>query len=144
MAAARRAFSGAMSEVAHRRRRIRLSIAATIVGASMLSSCGGSSEATGATVVEVELGRFVIDPAVIEVPTGDVVLKVKNVDPDLPHNLVVYSKGTKTLAPGDSQTLEIPAVAVGEHRMWCDVQGHAQMGQVGALVVVPSAATSTT
>ena len=70
---------------------------------------------------------------------GAQVLEVTNVDPEMAHNLVVYSKGTKTLAPGDSQTLEIPAAAVGEYRMWSDMQGHAAMGQVGAFVVVPAA-----
>jgi uncharacterized cupredoxin-like copper-binding protein len=113
---------------------------AGIIGLAMLSSCGGSSSAAGdATIVEVTLGRYTIEPAVLEVPAGDVELKVTNVDPELVHNLVVYSKGTKTLAPGDSQTLEIPAAAVGEYRMWCDMQGHAAMGQVGSLVVVPAA-----
>jgi len=113
----------------------------TIIGLVVLSSCGGSSSAASdATVVEIDLGRFTIDPAVLEVPAGDLELKVTNVDSDLAHNLVVYGKGTKTLAPGDSQTLEIPAVAVGEYRMWCDMQGHAQMGQVGSLVVVPAPA----
>jgi uncharacterized cupredoxin-like copper-binding protein len=121
-----------------------LPVAAALVGSSLLASCGGSSAASGATVVEVELGRFTIDPAVLEIPAGDVELKVTNVDENLAHNLVVYGKGTKTLAPGDSQTLEIPDVAVGEHRMWCDVQGHAQMGQVGALVVVPAPAPTST
>ena len=112
---------------------------AGLVGLAVLSSCGGSSSAaSSATVVEVKLGRFTIEPAVLEVPAGDVELEVTNVDPDMAHNLVVYSKGTKTLAPGDSQTLEIPAVAVGEYRMWCDMQGHAAMGQVGSLVVVPA------
>ena len=114
--------------------------AAGIIGLVVLSGCGGSSSAASdATVVEVNLGRFTIEPAVLEVPAGDVELKVTNVDPEMAHNLVVYSKGTKTLAPGDSQTLEIPAAAVGEYRMWCDMQGHAAMGQVGSFVVVPAA-----
>ena len=135
-----------MSPVARRTRNsVWLALVAPIVGVTVLSSCGGnSSAASDATVVEVNLGRFTIDPVVLEVPAGDVELKVTNVDPDLAHNLVVYSKGTRMLAPGDSQTLEIPAAAVGEYRMWCDVQGHAQMGQVGSLVVVPADTTTTT
>ena len=40
-----------------------------------------------------------------------------------------------TLAPGESQTLEIPAVPAGQYRMWCDVEGHAEAGMTGTLVV---------
>ena len=134
-----------MSPTGRRHRRSWVPFSVGIIGLVVLSSCGGSSSAADdATVVEVNLGRFTIDPAALEVPAGDVQLKVKNVDTELAHNLVVYGKGTKTLAPGDSQTLEIPAMAVGEYRMWCDMQGHAAMGQVGSFVVVPAPATTST
>lgn len=136
-----------MSQVARHTRNhgVWLPLVAPIIGLTLLSSCGGtSSAATDATAVEVNLGRFTIDPPVLEVRAGDVELIVTNVDPDLAHNLVVYGKGTRTLPPGTSQTLEIPAVAVGEYRMWCDMQGHAQMGQVGSFVVVPAEPTTAT
>ena len=58
------------------------------------------------------------------------------------HDLVVHGKGTRPLAPGQTQVLHIPDVAAGEYRMWCDVPGHAQAGQVGTLVV--KAATNET
>lgn len=128
----------------HRSRRVWLPVAAAIVGGALLTSCGASSSAGGATVVDISLGRFIIDPASVEVPTGDVELRVTNDDPELAHNLVVYGKGTKTLAPGDSQTLQIPDMRVGDYRMWCDIQGHAQMGQVGTFAVVPAPAAATT
>ena len=86
----------------------------------------------------MSLGRFVIEPAVVEAPAGDLELRVTNVDPDMVHDLVVLGKGTRRLAPGQSQTLTVPDVDSGEYRMWCDVQGHANAGQVGTLVVNPS------
>lgn len=128
----------------HRNRRVWVAVVAAVMGGALLTSCGGSSSASGATVVDISLGRFIIDPASVEVPAGDVELRVTNDDPELAHNLVVYGKGTKTLAPGDSQTLQIPDMQVGDYRMWCDIQGHAQMGQVGMFAVVPAAATTTT
>ena len=139
-------FSGDMSRIARPKHHGGFWLpTAAIIGLTLLASCGGnSSAASDATVVEVELGRFIIDPAVVEVPAGNVELKVTNVDPELAHNLVVYGKGTRTLSPGDSQTLDIPAMAVGEYRMWCDMQGHAQMGQVGSFVVVPVTASTPT
>ena len=127
-----------------RRRAVGWSLAIAVVGLVGLSSCGADSEASAATVVEVRLGRFSIDPATVEVPAGDVELRVTNVDSGLPHNLVVAGKGTRTLAPGASETIDIKDIAVGEYRMWCDVQGHAQMGQVGSFVVVPVAAAAPT
>ncbi len=96
----------------------------------------------GATVINVSLGRFVIAPETLQAAAGTIVLKVTNDDPDLVHDLVAYGKGTRPLAPGQSQTLEIPAAAVGQYRVWCDQPGHAARGQVAALVVTPATATS--
>ena len=127
-----------------RRRRFGL-LATAVAGIAALTSCASDSDAAGdATVLEVNLGRFVIEPAVLEAPAGDLELRVTNVDPDMVHDLVVYGKGTRRLEPGQSQTVKIPDVAAGEYRMWCDVQGHAEMGQVGALKVTaaPSPAVS--
>ena len=130
----------AMSQV-HRRgsqsARRRLVFVAAAVGA--LTSCAGDSNSGAhATVLQVDLGRFVIEPAVLEALAGDVELHVTNVDPDLAHDLVVNGKGTRRLAPGQSQTVEIAGVLAGEYRMWCDVPGHANAGQVGTLVINPA------
>jgi nitrite reductase (NO-forming) len=106
----------------------------------VLTSCANDAGAgsDGATVLDVNLGRFVLEPAVLEAPAGDLVLRVKNGDPDMTHDLVVYGKGTRRLAPGESQTLEIPDVVPGDYRMWCDVPGHAAAGQTGTLMVKPA------
>src|SRR5262245_7736321 len=122
--------------IVDRRRRRLVLLSTAVAGVAALASCTSDSDAAGdSTVLEVTLGRFVIEPAVLEAPAGDLALRVTNVDPDMVHDLVVYGKGTRRLEPGQSQTLEIPDVAAGEYRMWCDVQGHAAMGQVGALNV---------
>ena len=116
----------------------------TLVGAAALSivlatACSGDAGAAdGATVINVSLGRFVIDPETLQAPAGTIVLKVTNDDPELVHDLVAYGKGTRPLAPGQSQTLEIPAVVAGQYRVWCDQPGHAARGQVAALVVTPA------
>jgi uncharacterized cupredoxin-like copper-binding protein len=117
-------------------------LAGVLLGAAVLSSCGDDSnaEASDVTVLEVELGRYTISPAVLVAPAGELELLVTNVDDALVHNLVVFGKGTKQLAPGQSQTLPIGEIGEGEYRMWCDVQGHAQAGQVGALRIDPAPA----
>jgi hypothetical protein len=44
------------------------------------------------------------------------------------HDFVVHGRGTRPLAPGQSQVLHIPDVAAGEYRMWCDMPNHAAAG----------------
>ena len=118
---------------------------AAILGTVSLSSCGGGSDAdaAAATVVEVELGRYTIAPSPLVVPAGALELVVTNVDDALIHNLVVNGKGTRSLAPGESQTLPMGEVGAGDYQMWCDVQGHAQMGQTGTMRVEPALVSPT-
>ncbi len=95
-------------------------------------------------MVEVELGRYTITPSPLVAPAGALELVVTNVDDALIHNLVVAGKGTKSLAPGESQTLPMGEIGVGEYQMWCDVQGHRQMGQTGTMRIDPAPAAPAT
>ena len=115
------------------------------LGTASLSSCGGGSgaDAANATVVEVELGRYTITPSLLTAPAGALELVVTNVDEALVHNLVVAGKGTESLAPGQSQTLSVAAIAAGDYQMWCDIEGHRQAGQTGTLRVDPAPTPST-
>lgn len=120
--------------------------AAALAGTAALSSCGGGADATAgadATVVEVELGRYTITPSLLTAPAGALELVVTNVDEALVHNLVVAGKGTESLAPGQSQTLSVAAIAAGDYQMWCDIEGHRQAGQTGTLRVDPAPTPST-
>jgi uncharacterized cupredoxin-like copper-binding protein len=109
------------------------------VAALAVAGCAAGSDASSATVIDVELGRYTIAPAVIEAPSGEIELRVTNVDVGLVHDLVVASKGTRPLAPGQSYTLPLGEVAAGEYPAWCDQPGHRQMGQTGVLRVLPPA-----
>jgi uncharacterized cupredoxin-like copper-binding protein len=110
-----------------------------VVAATMLASCGGDASGTDAPVVDIELGRYTISPNDLTITAGSVTLQVTNVD-TMAHNLVAAGKGTRILEPGETQT--IPAdIEVGDYRMWCDIPGHAELGQLGVLrVVVPDTA----
>jgi hypothetical protein len=109
--------------------------AAMLVGLSLvagvMSSCGGDPAAADAPVVDVQLGRYTIVPEMLVVPQGAVDLRVTNVD-DMVHSLVVAGRGTRQLAPGETQTISV-ATEPGDYRMWCDIAGHADLGQVGVL-----------
>ena len=124
-------------------------VVAVAIGAATVTSCGDDSAAAeeDATILDVSLGRYVIEPSTLQALPGNLVLRVTNNDPDMVHNLVVHGKGTRELAPGESQTLEVPDVTPGEYPMWCDMPGHAAAGQTGTLMVslvAPPAATPTT
>jgi len=95
--------------------------------AGWLSSCASDGAARNVAVVEVELGRYTISPAVLTIPAGEIELRVTNTD-TMVHNIVVAGRGTRNLDPGETQVLPV-TFEVGDYRMWCDVAGHADMGQ---------------
>jgi len=107
--------------------------AATAALAS-LSGCGGAdSKRADAPTVDIELGNYVITPNLVTIGTGVVNVHVTNTD-SIEHNLTVGGRGTRDLAPGEDQTVSVD-LDVGSYNMWCDVPGHAAMGQKGTLVV---------
>ena len=129
--------------------RVRRGLLAAVVllgGWAWLTSCGRDADAaaTDATVLDLRLGRLVLEPEVLTAPAGDLRLRVTNDDPEMVHDLVVLGKGTRPLAPGESQTIDIPDVAVGRYGMWCDIPGHAAAGQTGYLMVAAATEPSTT
>jgi manganese oxidase len=115
-------------------------IAATAALAS-LSGCGGAdSNQADVPTIDIELGNYVITPDTVTIGTGVVNLHVTNTD-GIEHNLTVGGRGTRNLAPGEEQTVSVD-LDVGSYNMWCDVPGHAAMGQKGTLVVAEPDATT--
>jgi plastocyanin len=112
-----------------------------VLAALGMTACAPESEARDVVVADVALGSLVIEPAVLTVEAGDVELRVTNTDVVV-HDLVVASKGTRPLQPGQTQVLPLGEIEPGEYRMWCDQPQHAAMGQVGTLVVTPPAAVA--
>ncbi len=116
-------------------------VAVVFVAMGGLLAGGCAGDGSEAVVIDVELGNYTISPETLVAPAGvDVELRVTNVDTTMAHSLVAAGKGTRPLDPGQSQTLEMGSLTAGVFRMWCDVPGHAQMGQTGTLVVEPPAA----
>jgi heme/copper-type cytochrome/quinol oxidase subunit 2 len=124
-------------------RRVVRPLLATAAAVLVLSGCGG--DAGDAVVVDVALGNYTIEPATLVLPADvEVELNVTNVDTGMIHSLVAAGKGTRTLQPGESQTLPMGVLTAGRFQMWCDVPGHAQMGQAGTVVVEPAEPASDT
>jgi plastocyanin len=102
-----------------------------LLAVGTLAGCGDDSAAADVPTFDIALGRYTISPETVVVPVGPAELVVTNVD-NIPHNLVVAGRGTRELAPGQSQTISVETEP-GEYRMWCDISGHAAMGQTGVL-----------
>jgi uncharacterized cupredoxin-like copper-binding protein len=127
-----------------RRRRQFGVVASALLVIGFASGCSDSTAAQGpAPVFYVELGHYTITPAELTLPAGKFELVVTNTDPLLGHSLVLLQRGTKVLAPGQSQTLQVldgQEPTVGDYVMFCDVPGHQQMGQKGVVHVVAASA----
>lgn len=120
--------------------RVAVAVAA-LLAAGSLTSCGADSAKADVPVVDVQLGNYTILPADLTVPSGEVDLRVTNVD-TMVHSFVVAGRGTRQLAPGETQVLSVDTQP-GEYRMWCYIPGHAQLGQTGTLRSVGSVPTTT-
>lgn len=127
------------------RRRVR----ATAIGAAIATllltaaACSGSdAEGEGAstenaapTSFDVSLTEFAIQPGEIDVPSGQPLTFVVSNDGTGPHTFALET-GSKTLEtpqiqPGESATLDVPALDTGQYRTLCTIPGHADAGMVG-------------
>jgi nitrite reductase (NO-forming) len=97
--------------------------------------------AGGTKVVPVTLSDFDVTPGTLEVSRGtQLLLDVVNRG-DQVHDLAVTSgPGTRMLAPGDSQRLNL-GVVTQRLQFWCTVDSHKSLGMSLDVQVVPPAAS---
>lgn len=101
------------------------------------SSSTSSASASGSSVVQVTLTEFkvVFNPSVIT--AGDVTFVVTNAGA-VDHNFAIPSLNVRTamLKAGESETLVVEGIEVGEVEYLCEVAGHSAAGMIGKLSVV--------
>lgn len=101
------------------------------------SSAEGSSSASGSSVVEVTLTEFTVtfNPSVVL--AGDVTFMVTN-GGAVDHNFAIPSLNVRTamLKAGETATLEVKGLEIGEVEYLCEVAGHSAAGMAGKLSVV--------
>jgi FtsP/CotA-like multicopper oxidase with cupredoxin domain len=122
---------------------IAVSVSALVLGVVAVvamnggSSTENSSSASGASVVEVTLTEFKVafNPSVV--PAGDVTFTVTNAGA-VEHNFAIPSLNVRTamLKAGESESLEVKGLEVGEVDYLCEVAGHSAAGMSGTLSVV--------
>lgn len=109
-----------------------LALVGTGTWPSRTDSAAGASTvtATSGTPVEVSLDEFTVTPPTITVaPNTDLVLTVRNVG-HMTHDLKLNGQhGTRMLAPGQQQTVELGPIKQ-DSQAWCTVPGHRQAGMV--------------
>jgi len=108
-----------------------------VVAMNSESSNSSSASASGSSVVEVTLSEFRVtfNPSVIQ--AGDVTFTVTNAG-TVDHNFAIPSLNVRTamLKAGESATLEVKGLEVGEVEYLCEVAGHSAAGMAGKLSVV--------
>ncbi len=102
-------------------------------------STGGTSGGGAAQEVQVTLKEWSIEPSTIEVTAGDVKFDVTN-SGQFTHDFVIMKDGsevakTPTFRQADgTQVLEVD-LQPGTYKVLCDIQGHADRGMQGELIV---------
>lgn len=108
-----------------------------VVAMNTESTNSSSASASGSSVVEVTLSEFRVtfNPSVIQ--AGDVTFTVTNAGA-VDHNFAIPSLNARTsmLKTGESATLEVKGLEVGEVEYLCEVAGHSAAGMSGKLSVV--------
>jgi FtsP/CotA-like multicopper oxidase with cupredoxin domain len=112
-----------------------------VVAMNSGSSSTSSASASGSSVVQVTLTEFkvVFNPSVVA--AGDVTFTVINAGA-VDHNFAIPSLNVRTamLKPGESETLVVEGIEVGEVEYLCEVAGHSAAGMIGKLSVVEAGA----
>ncbi len=110
---------------------------AIMISGDNTSSAGGSaSSATSPNVVNLVLTEYAITPSMASVPAGDITVHITNKG-TMAHNVNFpdLSMATKTLQPGESQTLTLKNVKAGDVSFYCSIPGHKDNGMTGMLMV---------
>lgn len=108
---------------------------------STTESAGETTEstetATGAREIEVTLTDFAIEPASIELKSGETVTFVVKNNGATQHDFAIVGSDAKTpmIDAGGEATLEYTPTAAGEVQFICSVPGHDVLGMTGTLTV---------
>ena len=110
----------------------------------LLPACGGEEGAaeddagSDATVVDVALGEFTIEPSAIEVEPGSYTFHVVN-DGGAVHALEIEGPSgeveTEDLEPGASADLTVDFSEDGSYEIYCPVGDHRDRGMEGSITV---------
>ena len=119
-----------------------LLVAGTAAGIFTARS-GATTAKTVTTKVTVNATDYHFALSKRSVPVGIVLFKVVNKG-KVSHNFFIHGKITKTLNPGQSQTLRVVFTKKGKFAYLCTILGHAKLGMKGTFAVGVKAPPVTT
>jgi len=100
---------------------------------------GAEAAGAGSTSLDVSLSEFAIEPEMIHAPAGQVLAFNVTNDGSAPHTFAVDTgvgvAETAEIQPGETATLEVPALEAGDYPTLCTVAGHDDLGMTGTLMV---------
>ena len=108
-------------------------------------SNGGVTAAVTTTAVDVNLTEFAMTPNMLDVPPGDVTIRVTN-SGNVAHNFSIPERNltTRDLQPGEAQTITLKNATTGELPFLCTIPGQSASGMTGmAHVSADNSATTT-
>lgn len=96
-----------------------------------------SADQTKMQEIIVEASDFKLTPAKITFKKGEKIKIVFKNNGKLPHNLTITELGvaTKTITPGEEDSLEFIPAKGGQFSMFCSVGNHRQLGVEGSILV---------
>jgi FtsP/CotA-like multicopper oxidase with cupredoxin domain len=90
--------------------------------------------------IDVFLTEFSIAPGVIHAPAGRALSFTVTNDGSAPHTFGVDTGNgvveTPEIMPGETDSLDVPALEAGDYRTLCTVSGHEGLGMAGTLMVM--------
>lgn len=89
--------------------------------------------------INVAIREWQMEPGTLTAQAGNRIRLVVTNQGTVPHNFAIPDLGLRlvNIAPGDSKVVELDLVKSGAFAFFCDIPGHAQLGQQGVLNVSP-------
>jgi FtsP/CotA-like multicopper oxidase with cupredoxin domain/plastocyanin len=115
-------------------------VAAACTGDGGTDADDGADGLAAPVTLAVSLTEFAIAPGVIHAPAGQALSFAVTNDGSAPHTFAVDTGNgvveTPEIQPGETGSLDVPALEAGDYRTLCTVPGHEGLGMVGTLMVM--------
>ena len=120
-----------------------IAIPTFVIGVVAVVALLNNNSASSEVSVQVELSEFKIAMSSSAVQPGDITFQIKN-SGTVAHNFVIpkLSVRSEMINPGESTSVVVPGVAVGDYEINCEVSGHLAAGMKTMFIVSTDAPSS--
>ena len=120
-----------------------IAIPTFVIGVVAVVALLNNNSASSEVSVQVELSEFKIAMSSSAVQPGDITFQIKN-SGTVAHNFVIPKLNVRSemINPGESTSVVVPGVAVGDYEINCEVSGHLAAGMKTMFIVSTDAPSS--